>query len=187
LHLPISEEAQAEVEKYVASDKNILKPGSGEPIITHTQELILGIYYLTHDDNKGNFAGYFKSMDDVLKAYNEQLIDIKDKVVVLYDNKTIETIVGRVILNDILPEEMRFLNETIRKKQLKNLLDDVYEVAGREKTVQVADILKDYGFKYATKSAVTMNAYDFIIPEEKKTLIEEGNEKVKKIHDMWYK
>jgi len=187
LHLPISEEAQKEVEKYVASDKNILKPGSGEPIITHTQELILGIYYLTHDDGKGKFAGYYKNMDAVLEAYNEWNVDIKDKVVLIYNWQNIETIVGRVILNDILPEEMRFLNETIRKKQLKNLLDDVYEVAWREKTVEVADILKDYGFKYATKSAVTMNAYDFIIPEEKKALIEEGNEKVKAIHDAWYK
>jgi len=187
LHLPISEEAQKEVEKYVASDKNILKPGSGEPIITHTQELILGIYYLTDDNNSGKFVGYYRNMDDVIKAYNNRDIDIKDKVVFLYNWERIETIVGRVILNNVLPEEIRFLNKTIRKKDLKQLLDDIYEIAWREKTVEVADILKDYGFEFATKSAVTMNAYDFIVPDEKKDLINEWNEKVKFIHDAWYK
>jgi DNA-directed RNA polymerase subunit beta' len=82
---------------------------------------------------------------------------------------------------------MRFVNKTFRKSDLKILLDELYEFNGIEKTVEVADILKDYGFKYATKSSVTMNAYDFIIPKEKEVLINEGNERVKKIHDAWYK
>jgi len=187
LHLPISEEAQKEVDKYVASDKNILKPGSGEPIIAPTQELILGMYYLTHDDKSGEEKGIFADMEAVLKAYEEGNVDIKDKVTFVFNDKSITTIVGRVILNDILPEDMRFVDKTFRKKDLKILLDDLYENYGREITVQVADKLKEFGFKYATKSAVTMNAYDFIIPEEKKKLIEEGDEKVKKIHDAWYK
>ncbi len=187
LHLPISEEAQEEVDKYVASDKNILKPGSWEPIITPTQELILGIYYLTHDDETWENKGFYKNMEDVLKAYKEQEVDIKDKVTFIFNGKPFTTIVGRVILNDILPEEYRFVDKTFRKKDLKQLLDDLYENFGREVTVKVADKLKEFWFKYATKSAVTMNAYDFIIPEEKKKLIEEGNEKVKKIHDAWYK
>jgi len=187
LHLPISEEAQKEVKKYVSSDKNILKPGSGEPIITPTQELILWIYYLTCDDNTGSFKWYFENIEDVLKNYQNGNIDIKDKVVLVFNNEPIKTIVGRVILNDILPENMRFVNKTFRKSDLKILLDELYEFNGIEKTVEVADILKDYGFKYATKSSVTMNAYDFIIPKEKEVLINEGNERVKKIHDAWYK
>jgi DNA-directed RNA polymerase subunit beta' len=126
-------------------------------------------------------------MEAVLKAYEEGDVDIKDKVTFIFNNKPITTIVGRVILNDILPEGMRFVDKTFRKKDLKQLLDDLYENFGRQTTVEVADKLKEFGFKYATKSAVTMNAYDFIIPEEKKKLIEEGNEKVKKIHDAWYK
>ena len=187
LHLPISEEAQEEVKKYVASDKNILKPWSGEPIITPTQELILGMYYLTHNDNSWKERWIFSSMNDVLKAYEQWNIDIKDKVSFLFKWKKITTIVGRVILNDILPEWMRFLDKTLRKKDLKQLLDDLYEDYGREITVEVADKFKEFWFEYATKSAVTMNAYDFIIPEEKKKLIDEWNEKVKKIHDAWYK
>jgi len=187
LHLPISEEAQKEVEKYVASDKNILKPGSGEPIIAPTQELILWIYYLTHDNNSWEEKWLFANMDAVIKAYEDGDVDIKDKVSFVYNWKPIKTIVGRVILNSILPENMRFIDKTFRKKDLKQLLDDLYEENWREVTVQVADKLKEFWFKYATKSAVTMNAYDFIIPEEKKKLIEEGNEKVKKIHDAWYK
>ena len=187
LHLPISEEAQQEVKECMSADRNILKPSSWEPIITHTQELILWIYYLTHDNNSWKFVWYFKDIDEVIISYNNKSIDIKDKVVLLYNWERIETIVGRVILNNILPEEMRFLNTTIRKKELKNLLDDVYEVAWREKTVEVSDILKDYWFKYATQSTVTINAYDFIVPDEKKELINEWNEKVKQIHDAWYK
>ena len=187
LHLPISEEAQKEVDKYVASDKNILKPGSGEPIITPTQELILGMYYLTHDDKSGEEKGIFADMEAVLKAYEEWIIDIKDKVTFVFNWKPITTIVGRVIMNDILPENMRFIDKTFRKKDLKLLLDEVYETNWRQATVFVADKLKEYGFKYATKSAVTMNAYDFVVPEEKKDLIAEGNEKVRIIHDAWYK
>ena len=187
LHLPISAQAQEEVKKYVAADKNILKPSSWEPIISLTQELILGIYYLTDDDGSWKFKWYFKDIESVIKSYNDWNIDIKDKVVVSYNGETIKTIVGRVILNGILPENIWFKNEVFRKKQLKTILDEVYEIAWREKTVEVADMLKNYGFKYATKSSVTMSIYDFIIPKEKYDLIHQGDEKVKKIHDAWYK
>lgn len=187
LHLPISKESQEEVEKYIASDKNILNPGSWEPIIALTQELILGIYYLTDDDETWEFKWYFRNIEDVIKSYNDSNLNIKDKIVLLYKNEVIKTTVGRVILNDILPEEMRFKNETFRKKQLKALFDEVYEVAWREKTVEVSDILKNYGFKYATQSALTISVYDFIIPQEKYDHLSDGDEKVKKIHDAWYK
>ena len=187
LHLPISKEAQREAAEFLSADKNILKPSSWEPIITHTQELILWIYYLTHIEKETSIKWYFKSMEEVLKAYYNKDLDIKDRVVFVYNWENIDTIVGRVILNNILPEKMRFLNETIKKKQLKKLLDDVFEVAWMEKTVEVADILKDYWFIYATKSAVTINAYDFIVPDEKKSLLAEWDEKVKEIHDAWYK
>ena len=187
LHLPISKEAQQEAAEFLSADKNILKPSSWEPIITHTQELILWIYYLTHIEKESPIKAYFRNMEEVLKAYENSELDIKDRVVFEYNWEKIDTIVGRVILNDVLPEEMRFLNETIRKKQLKKLLDDVFEVAGMEKTVEVADKLKDYWFIYATKSAVTINAYDFLVPEEKKALLAEWDEKVKEIHNAWYK
>jgi len=187
LHLPISKEAQKEAAEFLSADKNILKPSSWEPIITHTQELILWIYYLTHIENQTPIKSYFRNMEEVLKSYNNKEIDIKDRIIFEYNGEKIDTIVGRVILNDVLPEELKFLNETIRKKQLKNLLDDVFEVAWMEKTVEVADKLKDYGFVYATKSAVTINAYDFLVPDEKKSLLAEWDEKVKEIHDAWYK
>ena len=187
LHLPISKEAQEEAAEFLSADKNILKPSSWEPIITHTQELILWIYYLTNIEKETSIKAYFRNMEEVLKSYNNKELDIKDRIVFEYNWKKIDTIVGRVILNSVLPEELRFLNETIRKKQLRKLLDDVFEVAWMEKTVEVADKLKDYGFVYATKSAVTINAYDFLVPNEKKVLLAEWDEKVKKIHDAWYK
>lgn len=187
LHLPISKKSQEEVREFVASDKNILKPWSWEHVISLTQDLVLGIYYLTWEWDEKSIKWYFRNIDDVMKSYKDGYLSIKDCVVLLDTHEHIETTVGRVILNDILPVEMRFLNEHIKKKQLKKLLEDVYEVAWREKTVEVADILKDYGFKYATQSSITMSAYDFIIPKEKDELIKSWDEKVKIIHDYWYK
>lgn len=187
LHLPISAKSQQEVKEFVASDKNILKPWSWEHVISLTQDLVLGIYYLTAKVEKANIKWYFKSIKDVIKSYKDWYLTIQDLIILSYNDETIETTVGRAVLNDILPEEMRFLNEHIKKKQLKKLLEDVYEVAWREKTVEVADILKDYGFKYATQSSVTISAYDFIIPDDKRDLIESWDEKVKIIHDYRYK
>ena len=188
VHLPLSEEAQREARELIASDKNILKPASWEPIITHTQDMVLWAYYLTDDWGvTEEIKAIFGSLEEVKKAYDRWIVDIKDKIKVKYNWKELETSVWRVLFNLLLPEKIRFIDEKVWKKQLKKILDKIYDIYWREETVRVADELKDWGFKFATLSAVTMNVFDFIVPPEKKELIKKWEEEVTKIHNLWYK
>ncbi|UFX82528.1 DNA-directed RNA polymerase subunit beta' [Candidatus Absconditicoccus praedator] len=187
-HLPLSEESQKEAKELVAADKNILAPASGSPIITHTQDMILGAYYLTNDKlSEDKVVGRFGSIEEVVNAYYSSNVQLGDKVVLYYNGEEIKTTVGRVVFNSLIPEKIRFIDEIVRKGQLKSILDKVYNEYGREKTVEVADNLKDWGFKYATISAVSVNIFDLHVPKEKQALLAEGDEKVKKIHDFWFK
>ncbi len=188
VHLPLSEEAQREARELIASDKNILKPWSGEPIITHTQDMVLWAYYLTDDWGVSQEIKWiYQSLEEVKSAYYRGDVDIKDKVKVKWNEEFIETSVGRVLFNLLLPERLRFIDEKVGKKQLKKILDKIYDIYGREITVKVADDLKDWWFKFATLSAVTMNVFDLIVPPEKKELIKKWEEEVTKIHNLWYK
>lgn len=189
LHLPLSEEAQEEAKTIIASDKNILRPGSGEPIITHTQDMVLWVYYLTNDEDikTDEVKWIYNSIEDVVVALNSNEIKIKDRIKLNYNWEEIETTVGRVVFNSLLPEELRFINEKITKKWLKKLLDNIYETKWREETVKIADAIKNYWFRYATLAASTINVFDLQIPDIKRQLLEEWDKKVKQIHNAWYK
>lgn len=188
VHLPLSEEAQREAKEMIAADQNVLKPASGEPVITHSQDMVLGVYYLT-DESGGDdkIKGKFSTIDEVMNAFRSDHLHIKDKVVLKVGNEHIETTVGRVVFNSILPEKVRFINEKVVKKGLKKILDRIYDLYGREETVQTADALKDWWFAYATHSAVTMNIFDLIIPEQKEEILHNTGEKVNEIHNFWFK
>jgi len=142
--LPLSDEAQKEAEQKIASVKNVLKPGSGEPIISHTQDMALGIYYLTSDPNPSEPKGVFGSLEDVVHKYYGGDLDLFDHVKVKWNDEWIETTVGRVIFNTILPQKLRFVNRRFAKKDLKKLLDQIYDEYGREETVRVADEIKKW-------------------------------------------
>ncbi len=189
VHLPLSDEAQKEAKELIASDKNILKPASWEPIITHTQDMVLWAYYLTEIEtiDSSEYKGIFNAIEDVISAYNKFDLDIKDRIKLKWWDEFIDTTVWRVIFNSVLPEKVRFVNKKVTKKELKKLLDEIYDIYGREETVRVADELKDYWFKYATISAVTINVFDLIVPPEKRDLLRKWEEKVTEIHNLWYK
>ncbi|MCA9378750.1 DNA-directed RNA polymerase subunit beta', partial [Candidatus Peregrinibacteria bacterium] len=188
VHLPLSEEAQAEARDIIAADMNVLKPSSGEPVITHSQDMVLGIYYLTDDGiSSDKIQGKFASIEEVLKYYRSDDLDIKDKIILKVGDEYIETIVGRVVFNSLLPEKARFINERITKKGLKKTLDRIFDLYGREMTVETADKIKDRGFKYSTLSATTINIFDLVIPEQKEELLHIAGEKVNEIHNFWYK
>lgn len=188
VHLPLSEESQREARDLIASDKNILKPASWEPIITHTQDMILWVYYLTDDFWKTpESVGYFKDIDDVVRNYYASNIKLRDTISFRFDWKVLDTTVWRVLFNSILPEKLRFVNEKFWKKQLKKMLDTIYDLYWREVTVKIADELKDWWFKYATLSSVSVNVFDLIVPPEKWNLLVWWEEAVNKIHTYWYK
>jgi DNA-directed RNA polymerase subunit beta' len=187
VHLPISDQAQAEAKELIAADKNILVPASGEPTITHSQDMVLGIYHLTSSDDKGAVTGIYKSIDDVMMAFESDNVDIKDHITLQRDGDMIHTTVGRVMFNNILPSELRFLNHTMTKKDLKKILSQIFDECGREATVLAADSIKDLGFRYATLSSTTINVTDMIVPEEKEALIKHGEEQANSIYNHFYK
>jgi DNA-directed RNA polymerase subunit beta' len=188
VHLPLSIEAQSEAANLIAADQNVLNPASGDPVITHSQDMVLWIYYLTDDAQSTPFVkGTFASLDDVLDAFHSAHLHIKDKVRLRVWHEFIETTVGRVYFNSLLPDDIRFINETITKKWLKKVLDRVFDYYGKSITVQVADALKDVWFAYATRSTMTMNVFDLHIPEQKWQILHLAGEKANEIHNFWFK
>lgn len=188
VHLPLSDEAQREARELVSSDKNILTPASWDPIITHTQDMVLGSYYLTNDKlSNPEPVWIFNTIDSVVNWYYSWNLDVRDTINFSYDWKNFKTIVGRVLFNSIIPEKLRFIDGIVWKGQLKSILDKVYDEYWREEVVKVADNIKDWWFKFATFSAVSINIFDLYVPENKKPLLESWDESVRKIHDFWYK
>lgn len=187
VHLPISYEAQQEAKNLIAADKNVLKPTDGQPAIVHSQDMVHGIYYLTDDKiHAGSFVWYYDSFDAVIQSYESWSIKLKDKVVLLYNGDSFETTVGRIIFNNVLPEE-NFINETIGKKKLHALLNRIFDEFGQETAVTVADAIKNLWFKFATLSWLSISAVGINIPHEKDQLLKEWDEKINEIYKYYYK
>lgn len=201
VHLPISDEAQKEARELIAADKNVLKPASGEPTLSLSQDMVLGIYYLTDFYNKDYPAvntyeewhekipvmARFASKADAFKAFKNKEVAIKDKIMILDQGNIIETTVGRVIFNTALPEHMEYINETITNKGIKRLISKVFDEYDMATTVKMADEIKDLGFKYSTIAAVSINILDMKIPDEKAAILKKGDQKVDEILKLYYK
>ena len=200
IHLPISDEAQREARELIAADKNILKPGSWDPTIAHSQDMVLGIYYLTdfydhrtpqylteEEWQKKPTTGIFSSIESVLDSYENQEIFVKDKIILNYNGEAIETMVGRVIFNFILPEKIRFINTKLKNKDLKKLLSRIFDECGMQTTVYVADGIKDLWFKYATLWSTSVNILDMKVPKEKEEELRQGDLKANEVYKYFFK
>ncbi len=201
VHLPISDEAQKEARELIAADKNILKPGSGEPTIAHAQDMVLGIYYLTdfYDlrypannteelrKEKNPVVGIFPSIDAVLNAYYNAEITLKDKIILNYNEEAITTMVGRVLLNSILPERIRFINTKVKSKDLKKLLSRIFDEYDMQTTVYTADAIKDFWFKYSTIGSTSINILDMKVPKEKEEELRIGDLKANEVYKYFFK
>ena len=194
VHVPLSQKAVQEARELMLASKNLLKPADGEPIISPSKDMVLGVYYLTMKQ-KANHKGdgrAFADMDEVEMVYSlgqvEVHSEIKLRTSTWYNEKgdrlaepvtrLIDTTVGRVLFNRILPAEVQFVNEKLDKGGVKDLIADVYEVCGQEKTTEVADKIKALGFEYAMKSGTTLAVADISIPPERKEIIEESLKQV---------
>lgn len=190
VHLPISYEAQQEAKTLIAADKNVLKPTDGQPAIVHSQDMVHGIYYLTDDKiHPWVFVWYYDSLDSVIQAYNSSSIKLKDKITLVLDgNPPIETTAWRVLFNNVLPSSSTiFINETINKKKLHNLLNRIFDEFGQEAAVQAADSIKDLGFTFATLSGLSISAVGINIPKEKEALLKLWDERVNEVYKYYYK
>ena len=188
VHLPLSENAVREARELMLSTKNLLKPADGEPIVGPSKDMVLGVYYLTMAVDGRVHRGdgrAFSDMDEVEMAYGLGQVGVHTRIKMLaeswYDDqggrlaqpetRMIETTVGRVLFNRILPEPLRFVNRVLDKASMQVLVGEVYHLLGEEGTPAVVDAIKDIGFAYATRSGTTIAVSDITVPPEKQEII----------------
>lgn len=189
VHVPLSDEAQREAREIIASNKNLLKPSAGKPIVTPTQDMVLGCYYLTQvHDNKSGEGMVFSDEKEAFRAYQSGIVDIQAIVSIRIGGDIIEdTSVGRMLFNQILPTAIEYKNHTFRKKDLENLVHEIFEKTDTETTAITADAIKKIGFYYATRSGVSIGHADMIIPSEKEAILKDAEEKVRMISNQYWK
>ena len=193
VHLPLSREAQKEAREIMLSAKNLLKPATGESIVVPTQDSVLGVYYLsiTKDGLKGE-GKIFSDERDAVLAYQFNEIDLQAKIKVRlplliseidsgdyrFPKSIVETSVGRVLLNQTLPEDFEFMNKELKSKDVRNMMGKIFAVYGVDKTAKILDGIKKIGFEYATKSGISWGMDDLKTPSEKKQIIEESKKQI---------
>ena len=198
VHVPLSIEAQMEARVLMMSTNNILSPAHGKPIIVPTQDIVLGLYYLTRERALAHGEGrIFSSPAEVRAAYDHQEVDLQAKIVCRMDQFTetgdaagrarIETTVGRVLLSDILPRKINFqaINKTMDKKTLGHLIDICYRHCGEKETVLLADRLRSLGYGYATKAGISISIKDMVIPQRKQEFLERAQKEVAEIENQY--
>ena len=184
VHVPVTLEAQVEARVLLMATNNILSPAHGKPIIVPTQDMVLGIYYMTRErDNMQGAGRLFSGPAEVRIAYDHNEASLHAVIRVRMNGELIETTVGRVLLREIIPEEIPFsvINTVMNKKELANLIDYSYRVCGDKKTVILADRLKDLGYKYATQSGLSISIRDMVIPTKKERMIEDTDREIRDI------
>ncbi|MFA5283978.1 MAG: DNA-directed RNA polymerase subunit beta' [Smithellaceae bacterium] len=188
VHVPLSIEAQTEARVLMMSTNNILSPANGKPIIIPSQDIVLGIYYMTRAKKNVKGEGMiFSGPEEVRSAIDAGAIDLHARIKVRMDSELKETTAGRIILYEIIPEEIGFdvINKLMNKKELANLIDYCYRLCGDKTTVLLADRLKDLGFKYATISGLSFAVGNMIIPENKKSIVAQADKDVLKIQKQY--
>ena len=190
VHVPISLEAQLEARTLMLSSNNILSPANGEPMIVPSQDMVLGVYYISlingeHTDKSPRFA----NMDEVKMALENKSITLHTPIVARINGKIYKTTAGRMILGQLLPksENMPFdlVNKVMPVGEIKSLLATTYERCGDKATILLADALKDTGFEQAARSGISIGYEDIVIPEEKKTIIEETEKAAEEINEQY--
>ena len=191
VHLPLSNEAILEAQILMLQSHNILNPANGAPITVPSQDMVLGLYYITKQRPGAKGEGLtFYGPEEAIIAYNEKKVDIHAPIKVVVDDKMedgtigkkmVETSVGRIIVNEVVPTEVGFFNETISKKNLRGIITDVIKTVGVARACTFLDGIKNLGYKMAYEGGLSFNLGDIIIPEEKKALIHRGNDEVERI------
>jgi len=190
VHVPLSVEAQVEARALMMSTNNILSPANGRPIIVPSQDIVLGLYYMTRERSSAKGAGKrFAGFDEVRIAYDQGEVELQAPISVRFNGERIETTVGRVLLYEIVPPEISFstINCVMKKKELGGLIDLAYRHSGNKATVIFADKLKDLGYQYATRAGISICIGDMVIPKQKSKLLDEAHSEVREIEDQYNK
>ena len=187
VHVPLSHEAQLEALLLMLSSHNIMHTQNGEPIAVPSQDMVLGVYYMTkaREGDKGE-GKLFSSADEVIVAFNNGALTRHSKVKVRINGEMIETTTGRVLLNEITPKELGYMNEMLGKKRLRQVIANCFRAAGLAKTVEFLDRLKSMGFETATAGGLSVSISDVVIPDAKVKIIEKAQADVDKIEDYYH-
>ncbi len=195
VHVPLSLEAQLEARVLMMSTNNILSPSSGKPIIVPSQDIVLGIYYLSILRlNQLGEGRKFVNLDEVIKALENKDINLHTKIFArVFDfesnQKIVETTPGRMILAEVLPKnkhiDFSLINKVLTKKEVSNIIDTVYRFCGQKETVIFADKIMSIGFKYAALAGISFGKDDLIVPEQKQSLIDSTQKKVQEYENQY--
>ena len=188
VHVPLSMEAQTEAKLLMLSPNNVLSPASGKPIAVPTQDIVLGCYYISKV--RGGVLGegkVFSCTSEVRRAFDADQVDLQARIMVRIDGELVTTTTGRVLLREVLPEELPFslVNRLLDKKSLSNLISIAFKVVGREKTVALLDDVKALGFKYSTEAGITISIDHMKIPDTKNELVEKAGDEVLKVYKQY--
>ncbi|MBN1164827.1 MAG: DNA-directed RNA polymerase subunit beta' [Candidatus Krumholzibacteriota bacterium] len=186
VHVPLSYEAQLEARTLMLSANNILSPANGFPLASPSQDMVLGLYYLSMKKSGAKGEGKsFYSSGEALTALEAGVIEMHAKINVRLKGEIVATTAGRLIFNAIIPEGMEYVNDLLDRKTIGKLVASCYKLLGNSRTVRFLENLKQYGFWYATKAGVTIGIDDFVIPDEKPALIEMATKEITKIHKQY--
>lgn len=190
VHLPLSNDAVLEASVLMLGSHNIMNPANGGPITVPSQDMVLGIYYLTKmGASAPSREKTFYSPEEVIIAYDQDVLKMHDKIDVRIDhtgkNEIIKTTTGRIIFNEIIPNELGFKNLTFGKKELRSLITEVFNVCGTEATAKFLDDMKQLGFNTATTGGLSFSLEDIVIPDEKMELITKAQDEVKLIQERY--
>ncbi|MBU8934754.1 MAG: DNA-directed RNA polymerase subunit beta' [candidate division Zixibacteria bacterium] len=186
VHVPLSFEAQLEARILMLATSNILLPSSGRPVAVPSQDMVIGCYYLTKEKTGAKGEGMcFYSPDEALSAFDSGNLDLHASIDVRLDHKVIKTTVGRIILNNALPDGLPYVNEITNKKRLEEIVLQTFKTLGQTATVDFLDRLKRVGFEYATRSGVTVSIDDLVVPPDKDKLLAASEAEVKKIQKRY--
>jgi DNA-directed RNA polymerase subunit beta' len=186
VHVPLSYEAQLEARTLMLAANNILSPANGAPLASPTQDMVLGLYYIsmTREGAKGE-GKRFHSAGELISAWNQGAIDLHAKVKVRIGGELVTTTAGRVIVNQITPPELGFVNELFDKKAVAAIIGDCYKKLANRATVHFLERLKDLGFRFATKAGITFSIDDLVVPAEKPQLIGGAQKAVNQIQKQY--
>lgn len=186
VHVPLTDEAKAEAATLMLSSSNLLKPATGEPVVTPSQDIVLGCYFMTlmRDTTNGKKL-YFADFSEVLLAYQTGRITLQSKVYVKYENTLVETSAGRILFNELLPEDLGYLNLLVDKKELKSIIARVFSMFGGERTVQLIDDVKDRAIEYVTKSGLSWGMDDTPVLKQKKEIMARAQKQVDEVYSQY--
>ena len=182
VHVPLSDDAQREAKEIMLSTMNLLKPATGTPIVSPSQDIVLGCYWLTKIKGGSKGEGkIFGSEKEAIMSYEFDNVDLRAKIKVRMGSELLETSVGRIFFNETLPKDFRFVNENINSKKLEMIVGEIIEDHDQIAVEDALDKVKDIGFKYATISGTTWGMDDLIVPKEKEEIMKKADKEIEVI------